>query len=223
MHDGSREEKVPTFRGDPLSVRLRAATHAAHGEAQRNGFLDALAAGRLPLDAYADLAAQHWFVYDALEMVAATMIDDPVAGEFVLPALHRVGAIESDLRFLYGPGWANRIEALPATTTYCTRLRQVAPARAPGFVAHHYTRYLGDLSGGQYLGPAIARSYGLNGDGHRFFVFAGVDPDAVKAHYRRLLDTVRWSRSEETMFLDEVLEAYRLTTAMLTELLARWS
>jgi heme oxygenase len=222
VHDGSREEKVPTFRGDPLSVRLRAATHAAHGEAQRNGFLDALAAGRLPLDAYADLAAQHWFVYDALELAAAAMVDDPVAGAFVQPVLHRVGAIESDLIFLYGHDWAGRIEALPATT-YCTRLREVALAGAPGFVAHHYTRYFGDLSGGQYLGRAIAQSYGLNGDGHRFFVFPGLDPETFKAEYRRLLDTVPWSRSEERVFFEDVLEAYRLTIAVLTELLARWS
>jgi heme oxygenase (biliverdin-producing, ferredoxin) len=211
------------YRGDPLSARLRAETRAAHDAAQRSGFLDALAAGRLPFAAYADLAAQRWFIYEALELAAALMADDPVAGAFVAPELHRLPALEADLTFLYGPGWQHRIAALPATTTYCTRLREVAFARAPGFVAHHYTRYLDGLSGGQYLGPAIARAYGLAADGHRFFVFAGVDPSAFKARYRQMLDRLNWPRSQERVFLTEVGEAYRLNTGLLTELKERWS
>jgi heme oxygenase len=161
-----------SYRGEPLSVRLRAETRAAHDAAQRSGFLGSLAAGRLPFAAYADLTAQHWFVYEALELAASAMADDPVAG---------------------------------------------------AFVAHHYTRYLGDLSGGQYLGPAIARSYGLDTDGHRFFVFDGVDPFAFKAHYRHMLDNLNWPRSQERIFLSEVGEAYRLNTDLLDELKERWT
>ncbi|MEV6844771.1 biliverdin-producing heme oxygenase [Actinoplanes sp. NPDC051411] len=212
-----------SYRGDPLSVRLRAETRAAHDAAQRSGFLGLLAAGRLPFAAYADLAAQHWFVYEALELAASAMADDPVAGAFVAPELHRLPALESDLAFLYGQGWEYRIEALPATTTYCTRLREVAFAGAPGFIAHHYTRYLGDLSGGQSLGSAIARSYRLSGDGHRFFVFEGVDPFGFKARYRQMLDALNWPRSRERLLLSEVGEAYRLTIGLLTELKERWT
>lgn len=212
-----------SYRGEPLSVRLRAETRAAHDAAQRSGFLGSLAAGHLPFAAYADLTAQHWFVYEALELAASAMADDPVAGAFVARELHRLPAIESDLTFLYGRGWEHRIEALPATTTYCTRLREAAFAAAPGFIAHHYTRYLGDLSGGQYLGPAIARSYGLDTDGHRFFVFDGVDPFAFKAHYRHMLDNLNWPRSQERIFLSEVGEAYRLNTDLLDELKERWT
>jgi heme oxygenase len=211
------------YRGDPLSVRLRSETRAAHDAAQRSGFLDSLAAGRLPFAAYADLAAQHWFVYEALELAAAMMADDLVAGAFVAPELHRLTALESDLVFLYGRDWEHHIEALPATTTYCTRLREVAFADAPGFIAHHYTRYLGDLSGGQYLGPAIARAYGLSADGHRFFVFPGVDPFGFKTRYRQMLDALNWPRSQERVFLSEVGEAYRLNVGLLTELKERWT
>jgi heme oxygenase (biliverdin-producing, ferredoxin) len=211
------------LRGDPLSVRLRAETRAAHDAAQRTRFLGALAAGRLPFAAYADLAAQHWFIYEALENAAEEMADDPVASAFLAPELRRLPALEDDLIFLYGPGWQWRIEALPATTTYCARLREVAFAGAPCFVAHHYTRYLGDLSGGQYLGPAIARAYGLSGDGHRFYVFRGVDPFVVKARYRQMLDALTWPRSQERVFVAEVGEAYRLNVGLLTELKERWT
>src|SRR5919112_240180 len=110
---------------DRLSARLRAATRADHDAAQGSGFLDALAAGRLPREAYADLAVQHWFIYETLEQAALTMLDDPVAGEFVLPELTRLPALDADLEFLAGPGWARRIVASPATIAYRNRLRSV--------------------------------------------------------------------------------------------------
>jgi heme oxygenase len=208
---------------DRLSARLRAGTRADHDAAQGSGFLGELAAGRLPRDAYADLAAQHWFIYESLEQAALTMRDDPIAGRFVSPDLARVPALSADLRFLAGPDWRQRITALPATRKYTARLREVAFAQPPAFIAHHYTRYLGDLSGGQYLGPAIARSYGLNGDGHRFFVFPGIRPPAFRTRYRELLDELSWTFADEKLFLSEVSEAYRLNIAVLADLKERWA
>ena len=206
---------------DQFSVRLRTATRADHDAAQGSGFLDKLAAGRLPLDAYADLAAQHWFIYDALERAGDVLADDPVAGYFVLPELRRVPELEADLAFLNGPHWRDRIVARAATVGYVGRIQAID--RAETFIAHHYTRYLGDLSGGQYLGPAIARGYGLNGDGHRFFVFDGVRPPAFRSRYREMLDAIRWSPVEEETFLAEVAEAYRHNIAVLADLKERWA
>jgi heme oxygenase (biliverdin-producing, ferredoxin) len=208
---------------DRLSARLRAETRADHDAAQGSGFLDRLAAGRLPREAYADLAAQHWFIYETLEQAALAMIDDPVAGDFVLPELTRLPALSADLAFLVGPRWRERISPLPATAEYGERLRAVAFDRASAFIAHHYTRYLGDLSGGQYLGPAIAKAYGLDGHGHRFFVFAGVRPPAFRTRYRALLDRISWPRAEEDAFVAEVSEAYRLNITVLSELKERWA
>jgi heme oxygenase (biliverdin-producing, ferredoxin) len=204
-----------------LSVRLRTGTRAEHDAAQGSGFLDRLAAGRLPRDAYADLAAQHWFIYVALERAGDALSADRVAGDFVLPELRRVSALEADLAFLAGPRWRDRVVAREATVEYVERLQAIT--RAEQFIAHHYTRYLGDLSGGQYLGPAIARSYGLNGDGHRFFVFDGVRPPAFRTRYREMLDAIRWSPAEEETFLAEVSEAYRLNIAVLDDLKERWA
>jgi heme oxygenase (biliverdin-producing, ferredoxin) len=208
---------------DRLSARLRAETRADHDTAQGSGFLDRLAAGRLPTAAYADLAAQHFVIYETLEQAALAMIDDPVAGDFVLPELDRVPALTADLEFLVGPDWRDRIAVRPATSAYRDRLRAVAFDRASAFIAHHYTRYLGDLSGGQYLGPAIAKSYGLDGDGHRFFVFEGVRPPAFRAAYREMLDRIAWPRAEEDAFVAEVSEAYRLNINLLAELRDRWT
>jgi len=207
----------------PLSVRVRTGTRGDHDAAQGSGYLDALASGRLPREAYADLAAQHWFIYEALEQAAAAMAGDPVAGAFVDPALTRLPALTADLRFLLGPAWRQQITAHPATTDYRARLGGVAAHRPSAFIAHHYTRYLGDLSGGQYLGPAIASAYGLSGDGHRFFVFDGVEPPVFRAAYRERLDAVDWPPAEADAFLSEVSEAYRLNIAVLHDLKERWA
>lgn len=206
-----------------LSARLRSGTRAEHDAAQGSGFLDALAAGRLPREAYADLAAQHWFIYLDLERAALAQRNDPVAGDFVQPELHRGPALAADLAFLVGPEWQSRVVALPATRAYTARLREVAFDRAPAFIAHHYTRYLGDLSGGQFLGPAIAKSFGLNGDGHRFFVFDGIRPPAFRSGYRDRLDAIVWSPDDEQEFLAEVSEAYRHNIAVLADLKERWT
>ncbi|GLY00753.1 MULTISPECIES: biliverdin-producing heme oxygenase [Actinoplanes] len=203
-----------------LSWRLRERTQL---ESRRSAFVDLLAAGALPMAAYAELAAQHWFIYETLEPAASAMADDPVAGRFVFPELVRLPALEADLRFLYGPRWQSRITALPATTTYCTRIRSAAFDRASGFVAHHCTRYLGDLSGGQWLGQAVVQAYGFRGEGHRFFVFDGVDPGMFRAHYRDRLNAAPWSHAEQDAFIDEVSAAYRLNVDVLDELGRIWS
>ena len=208
---------------ESLSVRLRAATRAEHDAAQSDGFLEKLMAGGLPRAAYADLVAQHFFIYESLESAAEAMADDPVAGVFAFPGLIRMPSLLADLEFLHGPGWADRIAALPATASYCARLRRVAFDRSWGFVAHHYTRYLGDLSGGQYVGQAVADVYDLERAGGTFFTFDDVDPPAFRTRYRQLLDAVSWQPAEEQCFLAEVSEAYRLNIAVLRELRERWS
>jgi heme oxygenase len=216
-----------SFMADPpgadrLSARLRRETGRALETTQAHGFLDALAAGRVSWVAYADMVAQYWFLYEALELAGHTMADDPIARSFVFPELERLASIEADLRFLHGPRWADRMAALPATTTYCTRLRYAANSHPVGFIAHHYTRFLGDLSGGQHLGLAIAHVYGLNGAGHRFYVFPGIDLEALKTYYRRLLDALPWSPEEQDELVAEAVEAHRLHIAVLDELARRW-
>ncbi|AEV81612.1 heme oxygenase [Actinoplanes sp. SE50] len=100
-----------------LSGQLRRILGEAYAAVRHHRFVVALAGGRLPIAAYAELVAQHWFVYESLELATAAMACDPVAGRFHFPELFRVPAIEADLRFLHGPCWTGRIAALPATTT----------------------------------------------------------------------------------------------------------
>ena len=89
-----------------------------------------------------------------------------------------------------------------------------------GFVAHHYTRYLGDLSGGQFLARAIERQLGLDPrTGTAFYDFSAVgDLTAFKDAYRLRLDAAPWSAEEKTRIVNETALAYDLNTEVLVEL-----
>jgi heme oxygenase len=203
----------------PLSVAMKEGSTVEHEAAEHSPYVSELLSGRINRQGYADYLLRLRLVYEALEAAVRDLHDDPLVAAVYDPALERLAALESDIDY-WAPGAARDIDS-PAALAYRDRL--VGASWGGALVAHHYTRYLGDLSGGQYLGPAIARAYGLATDGHRFFVFAGVDPFAFKARYRQMLDTLNWPRSQERVFLTEVGEAYRLNTALLTELKERWS
>ena len=190
-----------------------------HEQAEHSTYLTALMAGELPLSGYADLAAQQWFVYAALEAASDAMRDDPVAQPFVFDELTRLPAIEADLAHLVGDGWMGTIEALPATAAYCDRIREVCFDDPGAFVAHHYTRYLGDLSGGQFIGRLMARRFGFETNGIGFYLFDDIaDPKAFKEVYREQLDAAPWDAAEQERVIDEVLLAYRFNTELFDDL-----
>ncbi|MDG4821305.1 biliverdin-producing heme oxygenase [Asanoa sp. WMMD1127] len=203
-----------------LAARVRSLTRADHEAAETTPFVTDLMAGRLDVGAYARLASQHYFIYETLEQAAAALRSDPVAGSFVAFGLDRLPALCADLHHLRGSGWRTEISPLPATRDYLSRLREVAFTDAPSFVAHHYTRYLGDLSGGQMVKRALRREYGVGAAGTSFYEFPGVAAGAVKRRYRELLDAAPWSAAEQNRFISEVKQAFHHNRAVFENLAA---
>ncbi len=205
-----------------FAAALRQATRDAHRGAERGAYLDALLTGRLPRAGYAALVAQHWHVYRELEAAAAHMRADPVAGPFADDRLTRLPALADDLAYLLGPRWREHCEPVPATVAYAARLREVCHDWPGGFVAHHYTRYLGDLAGGQHVAARVAQVYALPGTaGTGFYDFGGIEPKAFRDRYRALLDAAPWDAAERARITGEVLLAYRLNTELFADLAAR--
>ena len=213
-----------TAEDQPLSTRfsaaLRDATRDEHERAESAGFMRALLAGDLPRAAYADLTAQHYFAYQVIEEAAASLRDDPVAGPFVFDELTRLPALERDLAHLLGEDWAQQIRPNAATERYCARLRETCFTWSGGFIAHSYTRYLGDLSGGQAIRSIVQRTFDLaDGAGAEFYRFPGIPrPRDFKDDYRGRLDQAPWSPQEQEQVVDEVLLAYRHNTEVLIDL-----
>ncbi|MGW5635615.1 biliverdin-producing heme oxygenase [Streptomyces sp. NPDC003832] len=202
---------------DSFSTVIRTASHEQHVEAETSTFMSDLLGGRLGVDAYARYTEQLWFVYEALESEAGRLASDPVAGPFVQPELFRLRALERDLAHLRGPRWRDGVSALPATRAYADRVRECAREWPAGYIAHHYTRYLGDLSGGQIIRDRAEKAWGFEkkGDGVRFYVFEEVaNPAAFKRNYRELLDGVRADDLEKQRIVAECKKAFALNTAV---------
>ncbi|MBZ3903322.1 biliverdin-producing heme oxygenase [Streptomyces griseiscabiei] len=200
-----------------FSTLIRTASHEQHTEAESTTFMGDMLGGKLGVEAYTRYTEQLWFVYEALEGAAPGLADDPVAGPFIRPELMRLPALERDLEHLRGPGWRSTLTALPATEEYAGRVAECARTWAGGYVAHHYTRYLGDLSGGQIIRDRAEKTWGFakKGDGVRFYVFEEIgNPAAFKRGYRELLDGVRADELEKQRIVGECKRAFALNTAV---------
>ncbi|GAB2854160.1 biliverdin-producing heme oxygenase [Actinocorallia aurea] len=203
-----------------FSAVLREASAGDHAAAESAGYMGDLMGGKLPIAAFAALTARLHPVYAALEDAAEAMREHPVAGPFVHDELTRTPALEEDLAFLYGPDWADRLGDSPAARAYAERIRAVAFDTPEGFVAHHYTRYLGDLSGGLIIGRTLERVYELaDGKGVAFYRFDRIPkPKPFKDAYRALIDEAPFDAEGRALVVAEVREAYRLNTALFAEL-----
>lgn len=205
----------------PFSTLIRVASHEQHTEAETSAFMSDLLGGRLRVDAYARYTEQLWFVYRALEEAAGRLRHDPVAGPFIRSELFRAPELERDLAHLRGADWRDGLEPLPATAAYAARVEECARTWPAGYVAHHYTRYLGDLSGGQIIRDKAERTWGFarKGDGVRFYVFEQIpNPAAFKRGYRELLDGVNADDLEKQRIIDECRRAYDFNGAVFREL-----
>lgn len=212
---------------DGFAAQIRSASAAAHQDAEHSPFLDALAAGRLARGGAVAYTAQLYFVYNALEAAGDAHGSDPVAGPFVVEELRRLPALRTDLAALLGVDWRHVIAPSPATQEYVDRLRTVAVASPRAYVAHAYTRYLGDLSGGRVIRRWVQAALGSTDDaGTSFYVFDAIpSAPAFKKEFRARLDRASWDEEQRAEVVGEVIEAFRLNEAVLHDLgahLAEW-
>lgn len=203
-----------------LAAELRQATRAVHDDAEGSRFVTDLMEGQLDVSAFALMASQHLEIYRAMESVASRIDEHPIAGAIIDPALNRSEAIERDLEYYLGENWADFRVILDSTAAYVARI--VTTLQAPHrFVAHHYTRYLGDLSGGQAIARLAARHYGLTeaSAGLLFYHFPEIaKPKLYKDAYRAALNSLDLSEAERTELIAESIEVFRLNTRVFAEL-----
>lgn len=151
------------------------------------------------------------------------MIDDGRLA--IVDATEIVGedTVEADLAHLHAGDGESDIDVLGSTRAYVRRLREFAATSPVHFIAHHYVRYLGDLSGGQAIGRALADRYALTRAGTAFYRFDEIpDPRGYKIAYRRRLDTLDLTDQQAALLVDEARRAFRHNTAIFVELAARY-
>lgn len=205
----------PTTLADspPLSTLMREGSRAEHEAAETSTFMSELLAGRISPDGYAHFLGLLRRVYATMEAVGSELRDDPLAQAVVDPALERLAAIDEDRAH-----WGVVDADSPATDAYVQRLED-SRGWSGLFIAHHYTRYLGDLSGGQAIGRILAREYDLDGGGTAFYRFEQVPkPKPYKAAYRARLDLLDLAPADRHRIVTEVKAAFDLNGAVFAEM-----
>ncbi|MEL4154979.1 biliverdin-producing heme oxygenase [Corynebacterium bovis] len=201
----------------PLSARLREETARAHEEAEHSVFMEQLLSGGRDRAAFVALQEQAYLFYSALEDAVRTLADDPRVAAVADPGLERAQVLAEDLRVLGG-----EVDATPsaATRRYIDELVRIRDGwDAPGAVAHHYVRYLGDLSGGQVIARRMGELYGVPAEGLGFYRFDGVDKiKPYRDRYRRILDGLAFTEEESADLVRQATVAFSLNQGVFGDL-----
>lgn len=203
-----------------LASQLREGTKKAHTMAENTGFVSCFLKGVVDKASYRTLVADLWYVYSAMEEEIGKLTDHPVVGPIAFPQLNRREALEKDLAYYFGGDWRKQIQATPGAQAYVARLHQVAREAPELLVGHHYTRYIGDLSGGIILKNIAQKAMNLGEhDGLRFYEFDAIDDEkAFKTTYRATLDALPIDQATADRIVAEANEAFHCNMKMFQEL-----
>ncbi|MBE9076528.1 heme oxygenase (biliverdin-producing) [Romeria aff. gracilis LEGE 07310] len=203
-----------------LSTKLREGTKKAHTMAENVGFVRCFLRGVVEKKSYRKLVANFYFVYSAMEEEMERHQHHPVVSKIYFPELNRKAALEEDLTYYYGPNWREQISLSPAGQTYVERIREISDRQPELLVGHSYTRYLGDLSGGQILKKIAQRAMNLSeGEGVAFYEFDSIsDEKAFKQKYRDSLDSAPVDEATADAIVEEANDAFGINMKLFEEL-----
>ena len=205
---------------DNFAIQLKEGTKKSHSAAENTTFVKSFLRGVVNKESYRALVNDLYFVYCALEDEVSNLKDHPVIGNLQLSDLERKDALEMDLRYYYGPIWRSLIKPSEACERYVNRIHEVAKNEPELLVGHHYTRYMGDLSGGQILKGIAEKALDLRkGEGLHFYEFEGIaDKQGFKTQYRNTLNMLPINQSQANAIITEANWAFRLNMFMFDEL-----
>ncbi|RAI45213.1 heme oxygenase (biliverdin-producing) [Rhodoplanes roseus] len=199
-----------------LSNALREVTAPLHRRAERAGVISDIVRGRSSRSAYALLLRNLHLVYAEIERGLERHRASPAVRLIVLPEVYRADAIARDLETLYGSAEAaDAVPVLPEGTAYAEAVRASAEGDGVRLIGHAYTRYLGDLSGGQTVSQVLAKTLGLDAGARNLYRFAGIDGlDAFKQRYRDAIDRAAFETDRPDAILAEGMRAFRFNIAL---------
>ena len=203
-----------------LAQELKTGTKRSHTAAENTKFVGSFLRGVVSEQNYRTLIKDFYFVYSALEEEMEWLKDDEFLNPIYFKELNRLNFIKWDLRYYYGPNWMMEVKPSEACIQYTERIHEVADKAPYLLVGHHYTRYLGDLSGGQILRNIAEKALDLpKNEGLHFYDFPKIeDKKAFKTKYREGLDKVTTDTSKINDIIAEANYAFRLNMYMFDEL-----
>lgn len=203
-----------------LAAQLREGTKKSHTMAENVGFIRCFLKGTVEKTSYRKLAGNLYFVYTAMEEEMERHKDHPILSKLYFPELNRKQALEQDLFFYYGANWREAVQPSEAAQAYVARIREISEQDPVVLISHLYTRYLGDLSGGQILKGIAQTAMNLSdGQGTQFYEFDEIpDEKAFKTNYRQAMNDLPIDQETADRIVDEANAAFRMNMNMFEEL-----
>ncbi|MFN5515242.1 MAG: heme oxygenase (biliverdin-producing) [Cyanobacteriota bacterium] len=202
-----------------LATQLREGTKKSHTMAENVGFIKCFLKGVVEKNSYRKLVGNLYFVYSAMEEEMEKLRQHPVLSPLYYPQLNRKASLEKDLHFYYGANWRSEVQLSPAGQAYVNRIREISATAPELLVAHAYTRYLGDLSGGQILKKIAQNAMNLQEGGTAFYEFAEIqDEKAFKNTYRQAMDDLPIDQATAERIVAEANDAFGMNMKMFNEL-----
>lgn len=175
-----------------LAIKLRTGTQKAHTAAENVGFTKCFVKGVVDRDCFAKFLGNLYCVYSTLENALQANSEHPLIKPLYFQELNRQAHLVQDLEFYYGKNWQSYVVASPSTKMYVDRIKAVAATDPVLLLGHAYTRYMGDLSGGQLFQKLAQSALKLVGyQGTSFYNFDKItDKAAFKDKYRQALNAL---------------------------------
>uniref|UniRef100_A0A665WQ83 heme oxygenase (biliverdin-producing) n=1 Tax=Echeneis naucrates TaxID=173247 RepID=A0A665WQ83_ECHNA len=205
-----------------LSEMLAEGTKESHDRAENCQFVKDFLRGRIQRELFKRGTAALYFVYSALEEEIEKNKDHPHIAPIYFPTeLHRHEALARDLEYFYGEDWESQISLSAGTKPYVDRIHEVGEKDPVLLVAHSYTRYMGDLSGGQILKKVAQRALKLppTGEGLNFYYFEGIHSHkSFKQLYRSRMNELELQTDTKERIIDESNRAFGWTGNLQTDM-----
>lgn len=199
-------------------AQIKDRTEEAHQAAENAPFISQLMGGTLSSVAYLDYLRALSPIYLRMEkLFQAHSASEPLS-YLDHRALDRAALLKEDIAFLENLiGASPDFPLLPSVAHYLNLLNdEISPIRLS---AHHYIRYLGDLSGGQAIARLVSRHYQIPPEGLNFYNFEAIgDIVFYKKRYRDFLNLIPITNEMREAFLQEVDLLYKLSRDIFLEL-----
>ena len=203
-----------------LAEQLRQGTTKSHSMAENVSFVKSFLGGVVDKKSYRTLVANLFFVYSAIEDEMYKNKDSRSISPIYFDQLNRKKSLEKDLLYYYGSNWKSIVKPSKVTQMYVDRIHEIGNRQPELLISHAYTRYRGDLSGGQILKAIAKNAMQLSDDeGTEFYIFRDIKNDKeFKQMYRNALDSISVTEDQVNLIISEANVAFNLNMKMFQEL-----
>ena len=203
-----------------LAEQLRKGTTKSHSMAENVTFVKSFLGGVVDKNSYRTLVANLYFVYSAIEEEIENNRDHSSISLIYFPQLNRQRSLEKDLEYYYGSDWQKIVKPSVVTQSYVERIHSIGKYQPELLISHAYTRYMGDLSGGQILRNIAKNAMKLSGDeGTEFYIFRDINNEKeFKIQYRDALNLIPVTDKQVNLVISEANVAFDLNMKMFQEL-----